>query len=440
MGLSTQSAANLAEQCVKRFDQTLEIPSLAKNQWAENRRADFSLLVDGVGARARQHASLDSRLESREHELALIKTIFLNLKSYLGRCLTAVEEEPLKVAKQDVDAAIDNLALIAVAIRQAGKRSRLSKADRSFDRATLVELEIHLTCMALLRRTSFKEEFPTYHEDDAPSVSGEKPTEHLEQHKATPDWWRSEIDGEITPLQDRLIEANLRRRNRFLYAQRHSRKLAIPQAPAKEPVAVLVVPDREDIPSPKQIGVTHRQVPNNDLQETENFPALAPTSLTHASEVDSNFNLEEPKIAFQVSKTQITSITGATEYPKLRKPPVGQSGELDIEQMKIQKCPCCCEALPRAAIASKNAWKKHLSGDVRPYTCISDNCPSPFALHSTRAEWEDHMKKEHPKKWKCQLCDSTDSSLFSKVDELVEHVRRKHTDSFLEEDLEAVQL
>lgn len=84
--------------------------------------------------------------------------------------------------------------------------------------------------------------------------------------------------------------------------------------------------------------------------------------------------------------------------------------------------------------------RKHLSGDVRPYTCISEDCPSPLVLYSTRAEWEDHMKKEHPKKWKCQLCNSAEKFLFSKVDKLVEHVRQKHMDSFLEEDLEAVQL
>lgn len=338
MDLSTQSAAHLAEQCIERFDQTLEIPGLANNQWAENRRADFNLWVDGVGARARQRASLDSRLESRQDDLALIKTILSNLKSYLGRCLTVAEGNSLREAKLDVDAAIDNLALIAVAIRRSGQRSRLLKADRSFDRSALVELEIHLTCMALLRRTSPKEEFPKHHEDD-------------------PAWWQSEIEGEPTPLQDRLIEANLRRRNRFLYAQRHSKKLAIQQAPAKEPVAILPVPDREEVSSPKQIGVTDRQVSDNDVREMKNSLVLAPMSLTRASDIDSNLNLEERKIAFQASKTQITSITGATEYPKLRKLPVERSGDRDIEQTKLQKCPCCCEALPRAAVASKNAWK-----------------------------------------------------------------------------------
>ncbi|CAI6092141.1 unnamed protein product [Clonostachys chloroleuca] len=148
--------------------------------------------------------------------------------------------------------------------------------------------------MALLRRTSPKEEFPKHHEDD-------------------PAWWQSEIEGEPTPLQDRLIEANLRRRNRFLYAQRHSKMLAIQQAPAKEPVAILPVPDREEVSSPKQIGVTDRQVSDNDVRETKNSLVLAPMSLTLASDIDSNLNLEERKIAFQASKTQITSITGATD-------------------------------------------------------------------------------------------------------------------------------
>lgn len=50
------------------------------------------------------------------------------------------------------------------------------------------------------------------------------------------------------------------------------------------------------------------------------------------------------------------------------------------------------------------------------------------------------MKKRHPKKRKCQLCDGARSALFSIVEHLVEHVRQEHMDSFFEEDLDAVRL
>ncbi|KAH7152142.1 hypothetical protein B0J13DRAFT_658468 [Dactylonectria estremocensis] len=357
MGLSAQSVAELAGQCIDRFEQALEVPALANNQWAENRRADFKLWVDGVGARARKRASLDERLESREHELALIKTILLNLKSYLGRCLTAREGKPLGKAKLDVDVAIDNLALIAVAIRRTGQRSRLLRADRSFDRTTLVELEMYLTCMALLRRTSLKEEAPKQHKADPACALDEKLPEHIKQHYYDPVWWQSEIEDVLTPLQERLIEANLRRRNRFLYAQRHSNKLAIPHKPAKEPVDNPTVLFQKEVSSPTQTEAKTRKVSDDYVREAEKSTVSPPLSLTRASDIDSNLELEELKIPIQAPMTQITSITGATEYPKLRKPPVEKSTGRGIEQTKIQKCPCCCEPLRRGAVASKNAWK-----------------------------------------------------------------------------------
>lgn len=338
MALPVQSAAELAEQCIDRFDQTLEIAALTDNQWAENRRADFKLWADGVGAQASRNASLDARLEGREHELSLINTLLLNLRSYLGDCLSAEEGESLAEAKMDVDTAIDNLALIAVAIRRAGKKSRLLRADRRFDPTTLAELEMHLICMALLRRTSHNGDYPQHHKND-------------------PAWWQSEIEGVLTPLQERLIEANLRRRNRFIYAQSHSKKLAIQQT-QKRPIASLSVPDREEVSSLSQMEVNRRQAPQTDAWDATSPRMPAPTlSSTRASDMGSTLKLEEPRVPFHVPRTQITSITGATEYPKLREPSMKDSGERDIEGRKIQQCPCCCEALPRAAVASANGWK-----------------------------------------------------------------------------------
>lgn len=202
MGSTTHSASELARQCLTKFDEVLLRGVFSESQWAENQRADFNLWVDAVGAMAGKRASLDARFESRWRELALTKNLLVKLSGYLDNCLDADHEDILEGGKQNIDAAIENLASIAVAIRQTGRKSRLLKADKGFNPANLGDLRTHLECIALIR----------------PTLSAESCQEH---HENDPLWWQDEIKGNLTSLQRRLIEANLRRRNRFLYAQRH---------------------------------------------------------------------------------------------------------------------------------------------------------------------------------------------------------------------------
>ncbi|KAM5341693.1 hypothetical protein ACJ41O_014724 [Fusarium nematophilum] len=218
MNTAGQSVSDVANQCLVRFDKILLKPALAHNQWAENRRADFGLWVDGVGAMARRKASLDARFASRERELALAKSLLVNLRNYLDDCLTTDEEELLKEAKLDVDTAIDNLASIAVAIRQTGWKSRLAKADKGLDHSRLGDFEAYLKCVVLIRPTLPGEASSGEQKDGGPGW--------WEDHQRDSLWWQKEIGGDLSPLQKRLVEANLRRRNRFLYAQQHSKRLA----------------------------------------------------------------------------------------------------------------------------------------------------------------------------------------------------------------------
>ncbi|RTE79099.1 hypothetical protein BHE90_006421 [Fusarium euwallaceae] len=106
----------------------------------------------------------------------------------------------------------------------------------------------------------------------------------------------------------------------------------------------------------------------------------------------------------------------------------------------MTKCPCCCEVLPNSTLESRGGFKKHLSADIYPYTCIAEPCPTPYVLYRTRAEWEDHIKAHHPKKWKCQLCDTSADGIFSNIDLLQRHVAEKHLESFPEELLDTVAL
>ncbi|KAJ5235397.1 NACHT nucleoside triphosphatase [Penicillium citrinum] len=406
MSTTTQSVSELAHQCLSKFDEALFGRVLTQNQWAENRRADFNLWVDGVGAMAGKGPL-----------------------SMLDSSPDADDEDILEEAKQNVDATFDNLASIAVAIRHTGRKSRLLKADKSFDPNILDDLRTHLECITLIGRT----------------LSAES---HQEHHENDPLWWEDEMKGTLTPLQRRLIEANLQRRNRFLYAQRHSKKLAhrelsvfVSQTQTVGPQP----PEPERVATPSaQMNVQFQQ-PGPSVQKEPPLASVPTLSGTSASVPESKLEWKESQDVIQVPMSQFTSIACVAKYPmlaSLHKSSSQGMNRIEFDQPKILKCPCCCEALPNGVIQSMNAWKfrKHLSADFCPYTCIAENCPMPHVLYRTRAEWEGHMKKHHPKNWKCQLCDVSQITLFSNVDDLTQHVSREHRDSFPEELLGTLHL
>lgn len=128
-------------------------------------------------------------------------------------------------AMEGTEALLDQLANLAVVIRQAGTSSRLQKADRSFNPAKHgnlgILLKVHLQARPE-RPTSIINEGP---KDESPAKDRNLniDAEHF-----------NVVPVALDRIQDHFVCANLRRRNRFIYAQRHARNLAtvIPE-PAK---------------------------------------------------------------------------------------------------------------------------------------------------------------------------------------------------------------
>lgn len=133
VALPSLSIAELTQQCVSAFETCVNHERLMEHQWAENRFADFNLFVDGVGALSVSRVSLDSRLETRPNDLVLIKSVLAMLKDFLVQCIKCTKSQSgTDGAMKKVDTSLENLALIAVASRKTGKRSRLEKADGRF--------------------------------------------------------------------------------------------------------------------------------------------------------------------------------------------------------------------------------------------------------------------------------------------------------------------
>ncbi|KAL7966317.1 ankyrin repeat-containing domain protein [Trichoderma sp. SZMC 28014] len=241
---SDTSISEATRACLQSF---IEVEELLKDEWAENRLGDFNLWISGTGALADGRASLDHRLRDTPEERPIIANLLLLLAGIVDKCKTssdtAVSEaidnndnggnpilsteshperpyspwsdestsddsvsdgqlekqpeppfssNPLLENMQNIEKLLGYIAQVTNSVRQSGKRSRLQEADHLFRPEDYEDLKDHLSTI-ILARGEFSEQ---------------------------------KIDPlDLDEIQRRLICCNLKRRNRFLYAQRHSERL-----------------------------------------------------------------------------------------------------------------------------------------------------------------------------------------------------------------------
>lgn len=81
--------------------------------------------------------------------------------------------------------------------------------------------------------------------------------------------------------------------------------------------------------------------------------------------------------------------------------------------------------------------RKHLSEDISPYTCLLEDCPTPFATYVTESDWENHVKNKHPPRRLCPFCQDM-STVFLSMEAFLEHVQVEHAETVSESLMMAV--
>ncbi|MBE3047054.1 hypothetical protein IMZ48_31920, partial [Candidatus Bathyarchaeota archaeon] len=255
---SPPSVSHLTESCISKFKHLINSGGSNEQESLETRLADFNLWADGVGATAKLGASLDTRFHARPDDLLLVKGTLTMLADFLDEyAILASDRSPTDEAIINVDSSIRNLAMIGVAIRRTGKASRSRRADRLFDRAEHQELRRHLECIVLLRPSETQ---PQLEDLDASKVNELIASNAPQLNELVVPMLERLVEcrmsqlgaSKLSVVQNRLIEANLRRRHRFLLAQRrsrHSRADQVRQVETDNP------PDKES--SPRTGPVSH---------------------------------------------------------------------------------------------------------------------------------------------------------------------------------------
>jgi hypothetical protein len=158
-------------------------------------------------------------------------------------------------------------------------------------------------------------------------------------------------DSELSRVQQRLINCNLRRRHRFLYAQRHAEELQqVRPAPKLGGNGVKV---SKSIDSGSQKSLNSQQSSSQAIvspQPVQRSSGRSERTGTTASAVSDSYPLpQDPNpTPSQVAPTQVSATATKIHYP--RPPFQSQNRALTFQ------CPCCCQTFP-TIIAKGNRWK-----------------------------------------------------------------------------------
>ncbi|PTB61122.1 hypothetical protein M431DRAFT_489892 [Trichoderma harzianum CBS 226.95] len=320
---------------------------------------------------------------------------------------------------KDVDDILDQLIMLGFAIRKSGTVARLRKADSSFKPNENEDLQKHLEFI-LLNSAAGRQK---YSEENVENTTEKRMRE-------------------VTPEQQHLILANLRRRHRFRYARRHQQKLdqftINPLVAMSKPLVHTTEKHQGMIPRLNRSPASDdgKSLPTEDFPSTT--PSNAPPKNLQGPEMSATtpsvpeVDILQIAIPMAAAASRVSVSVATMHYPS--PPPISQ-------QMRGFKCPCCYQTLPEM-FQNWSRWRKHLMEDLCPYTCPFPKCPRPEVLYISRAAWRDHVLQSHGagQNWECLACAGTGMpNTFLSAEEFVSHNRTKHIDTISEDQIIVLQ-
>ncbi|KAL2061158.1 hypothetical protein VTL71DRAFT_7431, partial [Oculimacula yallundae] len=196
-------------------------------------------------------------------------------------------------------------------------------------------------------------------------------------------------------LIQRLGKSITRRRQYLTYRKEHHEKLSKDwEAPAK--VVVVMEDDQEkEETRPSTLALT----------KATTYVEALPAAPKDGSEVGS----------FETETSYQQTVAGETQEHLLSVPPPPTEAfeGVPFEFGHPFQCPYCWT---EQNVKGRNAWKKHVFRDLRPYVCTFKECN--LRMFRSRNEWFAHELQAHRREWTCATC----SKLFSSKSSFKTHV------------------
>ncbi|CZT12877.1 uncharacterized protein RAG0_16547 [Rhynchosporium agropyri] len=213
-------------------------------------------------------------------------------------------------------------------------------------------------------------------------------------------------------LIQRLGRSITRRRQYLTYREEHHEKLAKDWETPVKPVIVLKEDEDEDEQAPQTLALT----------KATTYVEALPTALNDGSEVGS----------FETETSYQQTMAGEIEEHLLTVPPPPSEAfeGVPFEFGHPFQCPYCWT---EQTVKGRNAWKKHVFRDLRPYVCTFKECN--LRMFRSRNEWFAHELQAHRREWTCATC----SKLCSSKSNFKSHIL-SHNSNLAGSELDAVIL
>ncbi|KAK7916875.1 guanyl-nucleotide exchange factor [Apiospora marii] len=440
----TERCQALFETCQRHFISD-------EDDWLDKMSAAFSWWSLGIGAAKSGHSSLDRRVQSRDDVKDLIISLLDSLKTSLENCLelstnrNEVQEgqgNPFDMDGQRyyIRTNIQYLSKISASIRKSGTKFRHQRADRLLEHRApkLEEFRRYMFWIILVGPSKMQ-----------------LLNSLLQRHTLTGDitWKKAWItlkayftdEQRLSPVQKRLIHANLVRRNRFDIYFRTCRQKTGSNEDTSVPGTV-PDPTKHTAVTPKP-NATNSEDPIPD-QARRHDPGvqMQPTPSQAAKSVDRTMLSSQPAtdIGSIVMPRRPTTQGARTVSTKFSRGALKQDyPKCPCPEGKSFWCPFCAQPLDASYSNRKKdkRWRGHVAEDLSPYVCVYEDCDSPDAMYLSTDQWKAHLAKSHSaSRWICDSCwlDSDNPSEFEFDAEKAwsDHLAAEHEGEYEEEDLE----
>ncbi|KAK4167717.1 hypothetical protein QBC43DRAFT_311328 [Cladorrhinum sp. PSN259] len=439
MGNGTE-ICQISLECKAAFEAGLAIgaPPLGVRPWFKTAQGTFNLWAASIKATSTSKASLDYRLRNHVKVRQAICSLIKALIQSLAKCQELVAGGPSddsanSVSDSGSDSApswdaisnasgvnenlaslvepanplldehvlyiktnINQLLRISSEIRKSGNKYRFGKIDGELEENSFSDFRQHLTAVILRG----------FHDDKAPDLPA---YENIR---------RAFIFDRLNKVQQRLVRANILRRNRIqvLSKTRYRPKLSTQNQPnpvlKRDAALGLVINDTEADPEPipRPTSSDPDAQPQAGLSRTATSTAGQRT--VTATEPGSHV---ETRVESLIKRTRTPSnITGVTRIGSTQAFPRCPAPGMDGAVM----CPYCGDPLelesddgqvsgkgPKRNGRVEHKWKYHVAQDIIPYSCISEECDTPDEMHLTAQSLVAHTIENHGvERWACDYC------------------------------------
>ncbi|KAL9623533.1 MAG: hypothetical protein Q9160_002214 [Pyrenula sp. 1 TL-2023] len=442
--MATEEVRTRASECLNQFRLLLEIELQVQeggralsfsNLKTDDQIARFEIWAGNIGAFADGHASLDYRLRDSEDARVLMNNFLDSLSDFIRRATEALKQNSsqddgeIRMAQENfqespVDAFLESDSS-AISSSFQGTESdsipeftlrnpfeqRLQGIERSIDR--LYRLSLLIRQPSLTSQNNKAERIKILDEE------GNDIDDTFVDYAFRFITHRFPEAPEL--LRHRLAKGITVRRKRFLYRQSHQRKLSAKTVfvPAKSQYAASNLDETvRGVKLQIENRVHSTEIPpragaNRVLSQTS-ASALTKRHVPYEEKVDEDA-VSRPSTMF----TKATVGEGPIAIPEPPKP--GPSS-------KEFECPYCCIILPMNQ-AKASQWRRHVLGDLEPYTCVFEHCTEHETLFQDRRSWVSHMQHAHTSRWICSYTSHAPMT-FENEGDYEEHMWVKHKGTF----------